>query len=47
MSFQSNSNNEKQGSWKKVEGQKKGVAELFDCHFVLADNNIKFKGYES
>lgn len=33
---------------KKVEGQKKkGVAELFDCHFVLADNNTKFKGYES
>lgn len=45
-SFQCNSNNKKQGSWKKkvkVEGQKK-KRELFDCHFVLADNNTKFKG---
>lgn len=31
--------------WK--DRKKKGVAELFDCHFVLADNNTKFKGYES
>lgn len=32
---------------KKWKDRKKGVAELFDCHFVLADNNTKFKGYES
>lgn len=34
---------EKRGRTEK----KKGGGELFDCHFVLADNNTKFKGYES
>lgn len=34
---------------KKWKDRKKGGGggELFDCHFVLADNDTKFKGYES